>query len=67
MFQRFNLFSKWYCPDCNSVLKRKNIKYQSDFNGMYTTYWFRCLKCGETHARTYNSALKELLLKNYND
>lgn len=47
MFERFTgLFSKWHCNNCNTVLKRKDVKYRSQFCGHYTKYWFHCLNCG---------------------
>lgn len=67
MFERFKgLFSKWYCPNCNRILKRKDVKYQEKFYGHYSTYWFRCLKCGSKGAKTINKRLEEIATSKIN-
>lgn len=54
---------KWYCPDCNSILKRRDVKYQSEFKGYYSIYWFRCLKCGSKMAMPLKERLEEIAIK----
>ena len=49
MFKRFiGVFSEWHCKECNSIMKRKDVKYRSEFHGHYSRYWFVCLKCGSS-------------------
>ena len=61
------LFKKWYCPDCNRVLKWREVVYQEEFCGYYTRYWYRCLKCGSPKAKTFQDRLEELATKKENN
>ena len=55
------LFGKWYCPDCNSILPRRLVKYQTQSRGYYSVYWFRCLNCGKTNVITLSERLVEII------
>lgn len=50
----------WYCSNCHTALKRKDVIYQSENQGYYTTYWYRCLKCGNKY---HISTLKDKVIE----
>lgn len=61
------LFSKWYCPKCNSILKRKEVKYREEYKGLYSEYWFICLRCGNTSGvKMLNKRIEEIVLQHKN-
>lgn len=65
MIERFKgLFQKWHCAECNRILSRKDVKYQEEFRGLYTAYWFRCLKCGSNKdVKPINERMCEIISK----
>lgn len=65
MFGRFTgLFKEWHCKSCNTILKRKDIKYKTEFCGYYTRYWFMCLKCGShDDVTTLKQRQKQIILE----
>lgn len=59
----YGMFSRWYCPKCKSKLKRRDVKYQSEFRGIYTVNWFMCLKCGnKDNVEAINDAIERMVL-----
>ena len=62
MFERFiGAFDEWHCKECNSIIKRKDVKYRSEFCGYYTRYWFVCLKCGSKDVVPLKERVKEVV------
>ncbi len=60
------LFSKWHCKNCNQILNRNQVKYQSEFRGHYSTYWYRCLNCGcKGEIKPINERIQEIIVKEY--
>lgn len=61
------LFSKWHCAECNSIMSRRDVKYQEEFCGHYTSYWFRCLCCGSTKdIKPINERIEQIIIQTTN-